>query len=210
MSSSTNEASLQLAERFAGRLVEIQNHGWIIVPETRHGAVVKTGYRGDGQCRFHVESIPGMPGVVAFRVQDTNLYLTNIMYGDEHRQAVANALASVPGILADNIASIVDYTVGRPTDEQNFEGAGFNYSAMTVLEGPPNKLQMFQLERGFGVRSLFGTYWRSQWWDRVVSQSPHLLGDETWRISVVQEEAAQQRPVVHRGRKSRGRRRPTR
>ena len=152
--------------------------------------MVKTGNSEDGKHRFHVESIPDMPGVVAFRVQDTNLYLTNIMYGDEARQTAATELAAVPGILADNIASIVDYAVGRPTGEDNFEGAGFNYSPMTVQAGPPNKLQMFRLEPGvrpgfapgIGVQSLFGTYWRSQWWDQVVSQSPHLLGDERWYV----------------------------
>lgn len=182
---STEEQSVRLAEEFVGRLARIssQRGANITVPDPTHGSVVKTGYQGAGIYRFHVESIPGMPGVVAFRAEDTNLYLTNIMYGDELRQSMANELAAVPEILADSIASIVDYTVGRPTNEENFEGPGFNYSPMTVQTGPPNKLQMFRLEPGIGVKSLFGTYWRSQWWDKVVSQSPHLLGDETWNIT---------------------------
>ena len=115
------------------------------------------------------------------------------MYGDRERQAVATEVASVPGILADNIALIVDYVVGSATDDDNFEGAGFNYNPMTVQRSigvRPNKLQMFRLEsaqtrtagRSLGVKSLFGTYWRSQHWNLTVSQSPHLLGDEKWRF----------------------------
>lgn len=196
MAATKAQESLLLAERIVGREVEISSArcDWrgshIIVPSQTHGSEVRTGKPEEGKHRFCVESIPKMAGVVSFRVHDTNLYLTNIMYGDEARQTVATELASVPGILADNIASIVDFAVGRPTGEDNFEGAGFNYSPMTVQAGPPNKLQMFRLEPGIryrlepgiGIQSLFGTYWRSPCWDQAVTQSPNLLGDERFYI----------------------------
>mmetsp|Transcript_12519 Transcript_12519/g.20837 ORF Transcript_12519/g.20837 Transcript_12519/m.20837 type:complete len:272 (+) Transcript_12519:72-887(+) len=141
------------------------------------------------------------------------MYLTNIMYGDELRQSTAEHLASIPSLLAEHIPLIVDFCVGRPTEATNFEGAGFNYSPMTIqpaaggggssqhnddgnqavaaVAAVPNKLQMFVLEEqqqqqqggNFGVKSLFGTYWRSQHWHHnIVSQSPHCLGDEHWRF----------------------------
>mmetsp|Transcript_8801 Transcript_8801/g.12467 ORF Transcript_8801/g.12467 Transcript_8801/m.12467 type:complete len:246 (+) Transcript_8801:178-915(+) len=126
------------------------------------------------------------PGAVAFRVAGTQQYLTMMIYGDQLRQDTSNALASIPSLLPDHIPGIVDYAVDRPTQDGNFEGAGFNYSPMTLQKGPPNKLQFFTLEKrrngchSLGVKSLFGSYWRSQHWDKIVSQSPHLLGDETW------------------------------
>mmetsp|Transcript_8188 Transcript_8188/g.9880 ORF Transcript_8188/g.9880 Transcript_8188/m.9880 type:complete len:245 (-) Transcript_8188:571-1305(-) len=126
------------------------------------------------------------PGAVAFRVAGTQQYLTMMIYGDQLRQDTSNALACLPSLLPDHIPAIVDYAVDRPTPSENFEGAGFNYSPMTLQQGPPNKLQLFTLEKrrndchSLGVKSLFGSYWRSQHWDKIVSQSPHLLGDETW------------------------------
>ena len=143
---------------------------------------------------FQIEAIPEIPGAVAFRVVGAEqLYLINIMYGDRERQALATALSATPEILVDAIPLIVDFAIGRASDDDNFEGAGFNYSPMRAQRASrngPNKLQMFQLERAIqshagrslGIKSLFGTYWRSQHWSGTVSQSPHLLGDEMWNL----------------------------
>jgi hypothetical protein len=137
-----------------------------------------------------IESVS--PSAVAFRVVNTKLYLTNILYGDELRQTLASTLAAIPQLLADMIPSIVDYAIGRPTDDTNFEGPGYHYSPMTLREagggprGGPNKLQMFELERvpgGLGIKSVLGgTYWRSQHWNHTVSQAPDCLRDETWNF----------------------------
>lgn len=215
--------SIKLANEWAGRTVTISGVGGSICiddcisssKEKKDGPlIVKTSCRG---MHVMIELAPGAPGAVAFRVVATDgqaalvpggydddnqkMYLTNIMYGDELRQSTAENLSSIPALLADNVPLIVDFGVGRPTGETNFEGPGFSYCPMTIQPpGPvqpvgttaiPNKLQIFVLEtttRGpnhFGVRSLFGTYWRSQHWDKVVSQSPHCLGDETWYFSEV-------------------------
>ncbi|CAB9503246.1 expressed unknown protein [Seminavis robusta] len=185
---SDNDRFIANAETWCGRSVCISSSGrggWVTLTEKSHNAQVTTtcNYGGSRQS-FHIESVPDMPGVVTFRVEGTaDLYLTNIMYGDQHRQNAAGALASIPGLLAEHIGMVVDFAVGRPTDESNFEGAGFNYSPMVAQRGPSSKLQMFRLEgrgRHLGVKSLFGTYWRCQWWNQTVSQSPHMLGDETW------------------------------
>lgn len=129
-------------------------------------------------------------------------YLTNVMYGDEVRQRAADGLAGIPSLPAEIIPDIVDSVAGRATNSNNFEGAGFDYTPMRmqkVKKGtPPNKMQQFVLVESLeadghparfpsicqrlGVKSLFGTYWRSQHWDQVVSQSSHMLGDETWRF----------------------------
>ena len=156
------------------------------VTTRRHWNVRTTNHLYD--CVFVVEQSRDVPGAVAFRVRSSSSkYLTVQVYGDRLRQQTATILASFPTIPADTIPLIVDYAIGRPTGESNFEGSGFHYSPMVALKGcpqVPNKMQLFTLETispsKFGVRSLFGTYWRSQHWNRVVSQSPHLLGDETW------------------------------
>lgn len=219
-----------LARVWAGERVEIhsasEDHDGIVsvVGQPRHGTRIKTldwlnkTKEESAYCIFCIEAVPAMPGAVAFRLEGTtppNLYLTNVMYGDKPRQDVAAALASVPGILADSIGTIVDYAVARPTQEGNFEGAGFNYSPMTLQRGgpQPNKLQIFFLQEdetsysdyqgsddedevqadddgtdvAVGIKSLFGTYWRFQWWDNTVSQSPHLKGDERWRFRLMEE-----------------------
>jgi hypothetical protein len=133
------------------------------------------------------------PSAVVFRVDGTQMYLTNIMYGDFHRQAAAQALAAIPALVADTIPLTVDFAIDRPTEESNFEGSSFNYSPMTAQPGLPiTRLQLFHLERTeasrtnqtsyFGVKNVCGTYWRSQHWNGTISQSPHCLSDETWYI----------------------------
>mmetsp|Transcript_16857 Transcript_16857/g.25498 ORF Transcript_16857/g.25498 Transcript_16857/m.25498 type:complete len:186 (-) Transcript_16857:233-790(-) len=124
---------------------------------------------------------------VAFRVVGTqNKYLSLVLYGDEMRNAAAEALSHTP-VLPDLIPNVVDYAVDHASADKNFEGAGFNYQPMTAEDGPPGLFQLFSLERAYekyGIKTRFGTYWRSQHWNKTVSQSPHCLGDERWNITV--------------------------
>jgi|UniRef100_A0A7S2XK46 hypothetical protein len=195
----TREA-IRLANAWDKKTVTISGMGGSI------GVTIKDVSTAHGRASlFQIERAPpqmNLPHMVAFRVVGTQRYLTNVMYGDRPRQDAAEALASVPSnipILPDIIPTIIDYAIGRPTQDTNFEGSGFHYSPMTAEEqvqgtatggGPaPNKFQLFQLEKVrdshfFGVKSLFGTYWRSQHWVKKVSQSPHLLADETWQFTV--------------------------
>jgi hypothetical protein len=205
MSSPANRESaeaIENANQWAGKQVRIRGRGgWIVATERAHNVVVTTSvvYSNETLQDFLIESIQApddLHGVVVFRAEGTDLYLTNIMYGDKPRQELCSALAFVPQLLADNVGLIMDYAVGRPTDASNFEGAGFNYSPMMLQRGPPSKLQMFQIvgQVGFnkGIKSLFGTYWRSQWWQYTVSQSPHMLGDETWSFEVVSDSESEE------------------
>jgi len=198
-------------ETWAGRTVTISGVGGTIYIDTleEYPTVVKTKH-GKG-ILLAIERAPSslrLPEAVSFRVigamnslnnhntiaDNDNMYLTNVMYSDKDRQSVTEALASIPSLLSDLIPDIVDYCIDRPTRETNFEGAGFNYSPMTIqrgmgVSGQPNKLQVFELTNTvrpnyFGVKSVFGTYWRSQHWNKTVSQSPHRLGDETWYFNV--------------------------
>jgi len=126
--------------------------------------------------------------LVAFRVVGSaNRYLSVTLYGDEVRNATAEALSQTP-ILPALIPGVVDYVVDRSTSTDNFEGGGYNYSPHRAETGPPGLLQVFSLERAvggrYGIKSLFNTYWRSQHWNRTISQSPHCLGDERWTITV--------------------------
>jgi len=125
--------------------------------------------------------------LVAFRVVGSNRYLSVTFYGDDVRNATAEALSHTP-ILPSLIPDVVNFVVDRSTGTDNFEGAGYNYSPHTSQPGPPGLLQVFSLERAvggrYGIKSLFNTYWRSQHWNHTVSQAPHLLGDERWTITV--------------------------
>ena len=143
---------------------------------------------------FFIERVndgTGQQDTVAFRLGGTNKYLTLVMYRDEQRQLILESLAqSAKKLLPEHLPRIVDYVMARPTSEDNFEGAGFCYAPMTAQPGPPNVLQKFIIEQVprrrvnyCGIKSLYGTYWRSQHWDKTVSQSPHLLGDETWFLN---------------------------
>ena len=125
--------------------------------------------------------------LVAFRVVGSNRYLSVTLYGDDVCNATAEALSHTP-ILPALIPDVVKYIVDQSTGTENFEGAGYNYSPHTAEAGPPGLLQVFSLERAvggrYGIKSLFNTYWRSQHWNRTVSQAPHCLGDERWTITV--------------------------
>jgi hypothetical protein len=127
--------------------------------------------------------------MVAFRVKGKELYLTLNMYGDAVRGDMLTNLARLQTpLLPELLPLIIDYTVARATPEDNFEGSGFNYSPMTAEAGPPSCLQVFRIEghrrqTGVGIRSPFGTYWRSEHWNSTVSQAPHVMGDETWTLA---------------------------
>lgn len=130
------------------------------------------------------------PDAIAFRIHGTmSMYLTISLYGDDARIHISRILSYTP-LLPEHIPAVIDYAVGRETEKVNFEGSGFNYSPMkaevSIGEGgEPGWLQVFKLEphnTNFGILSKFGTYWRSQWWDNVVSQSSHCQGDELWKI----------------------------
>jgi hypothetical protein len=210
MSNSTgttiDEQCIALANEWNNRKIEIHGVGGMIQVHTENGNVSTSHSHRPNTTnhkrRFIVRASTDLPGTVAFQVDDGTkdlYYLTVHMYGDECREDAAQALAAVPDVLADTIPLVVDYAIGRPTGETNFEGPGFNYSPMTASKNnnsntKPTKLQLFTLvppprrhnpPSSFGVRSLFGSYWRSQHWDNVVSQSSHLLGDETWSLQRV-------------------------
>jgi hypothetical protein len=193
-SSSNNEETIQLANSWADQKVTIRGvGGWLSVDKKDLSVRTKPQ---NAATTIIIEAAPERlndPSGVVFRVDGTQMYLTNIIYGDTHRQAAAEALATIPDLAADTIPLIVDFAIGRPTQETNFEGSGFNYSPMTAQPGHPiTRLQLFHLERSegsrrnqtsyFGLKSVFGTYWRSQHWNGTISQSPHCLGDETWYI----------------------------
>lgn len=130
---------------------------------------------------------------VAFHIDGTNRFLTLNPYG-EGAQADTLALLSscefpIPPELLPNV---VNYLV-EPLAGASFEGAGFNYAAMTAEEGSgndgrtPGLLQSFRV---FGTdlsnvhfESVFGKYWRSQHWDHTISQADHTHRDETWTLT---------------------------
>jgi hypothetical protein len=128
--------------------------------------------------------------------QEAPLYLTINMYGDEAQRAITEAVANSTPLLPVHVPLIVDFLVDRPTGPGDFEGPGFNYSPMTLSPAPkigdPSFLQVFQLLRlndyygleFYSIKTLFGTYWRSEHWNNTISQSPHVLRDERWRLKI--------------------------
>jgi hypothetical protein len=143
---------------------------------------------------FVLERAPLNDDAIAFRVEGSHKYLTVVMYGDEERNRVADVLASHPTLLPELIPCVVNFTAGTATKETNFEGAGFNYNPMTAqVTNSPNNLQVFQLEptgrtNMFGVKTLFGTYWRHQHWKSQISQSDHCMGDEQFYFRIDNED----------------------
>jgi hypothetical protein len=124
---------------------------------------------------------------------DERLYLTQCLYGDGPKAELANALLQIApqlGLLPELVPNIVDYLADQATAEGNFEGVGFNYKPLSAQPVPPNWLSVFTIEaqdnnydvNAVGIQSPFGRYWRSEHWNRVVSQAPHCLGDETWTL----------------------------
>lgn len=145
---------------------------------------------------FVVEAAPGPPGAVSFRCKggagsgNRELFLTMELYGEDMRNQVVETLLNNNNqcLLAEQVGLIVDFAVGPATDETNFEGAGFNYQPMSVLPvEAPTLLQSFRLvarsNNCFGIQSsTSGTFWRHEWWNSVISQSPHCESDEQFRF----------------------------
>ena len=128
---------------------------------------------------------------VAFRVEGTSRYLTLNPYGSGARAHTLDILSSceMPMLLPDLYGNIVDYIVGDATDVTSWEGNGFNYAPMTAEESTsPTILQSFCIEGNdpynVGIKSIFGNYWRSQHWKEIISQSSHLMRDETWKLLI--------------------------
>ena len=179
-----------LARVMIGRTVSIRGVGGYLHVESGDNNDVKTG-SVNTRCLFVIEQAPNRPnGWITFSPVDgqTNKYLTVNMYGDETKSTVLETLSrNVPSLLPEHIIDIVDYIVDTSTNDDNFEGSGFNYQPMTLQDGPPNLQQVFQLKwnnihqyHRMGIKTSFGTFWRSQHWKSIISQSPHLEGDETF------------------------------
>lgn len=204
-SADPSQETIEDARRWAGKTVTIGGIGGnicvgpSIIPNTRKSEdgyyTVTTAFRRATLFTIEPvdESLYGR-GLVAFRVRGgapsgttTPKYLTVSPYGDEVKNAAAEALARSTPLLPVHVADVVNYVADEATAEGNFEGSGYNYRSLSASDGPLTWLQMFELESHglgrYGIRSRFGTYWRSQHWDKIVSQSPHCLGDERWRFT---------------------------
>ena len=77
---------------------------------------------------------------------------------------------------------------GEESNQENFEGFGFNYAPMKATQGPPGLFHTFSLEGPnpfwLGIKSCFGKYWRYQHWTAQVSQSSQFKGDEAWALTI--------------------------
>lgn len=201
-SEESSPSSSDLARDLDGCTVIVGGVGGSICVSPQDRTTVSTSWRKGTPLRIETRQKKNFGGdsadeeeedddlhLVAFRVVGSNRYLSVTLYGDDVRNATAEALSHTP-ILPALIPDVVKYVVDRSTDTENFEGAGYNYSPHTAEAGPPGLLQLFSLERTvggrYGIKSLFNTYWRSQHWNRTVSQAPHCLGDERWTITVQQ------------------------
>mmetsp|Transcript_4338 Transcript_4338/g.9791 ORF Transcript_4338/g.9791 Transcript_4338/m.9791 type:complete len:227 (+) Transcript_4338:187-867(+) len=187
--SQTSVASYQHALEHDGKRVIIGGVGGSICVDPRDRRTVTTSYRKGALLQVELidENKFSERGLVAFKVVGTtNKYLSVTLYGDDVRNAIAEALSRTL-LLPALIPGIIDFVVDRASEGDNFEGPGYNYQPMTAEDGPPGLLQVFTLERKcggrFGIKSRFQTYWRSQHWNKTVSQAPHCLGDERWRLT---------------------------
>jgi len=186
--------------RCIGRAVIISGHVGGTVTVRPDGSVYTRDYyytnKFDAQDKRVFDIIPASfdtygPDAVAFRVHGTeSVYLTLNPYGNNARNEIARSLSHAP-FLPEHLDIIIDFVVGNATNEDNFEGDGYNYEPMKAensTQGTPGLLQVFHLEEkgggSVGIRSMFRKYWRSQHWDHIVSQSPHCERDETWRFSL--------------------------
>ena len=199
-SEESSPSSTDLARALDGCTVIVGGVGGTICVSPEDRTTVSTSWRKGTPLRIETRQKKNFGGgnvngedddslLVAFRVVGSNRYLSVTLYGDDVRNATAEALSHTP-ILPALIPDVVKYVVDRSTGTENFEGAGYNYSPHTAEAGPPGLLQVFSLERAvggrYGIKSLFNTYWRSQHWNRTVSQAPHCLGNERWTITVQQ------------------------
>ena len=146
---------------------------------------------------------------------DSFYYVTAHLYGDAGRRALCEALEEIDPtlILPETLRTIVEFATPKATDLTNYEGPGYSYQPLTLERGgmttttsttngsslesssvSPTVLQTFELEetnthlRGgnvVGIRTQFGSYWRSEHWNHVVSQAPHCLRDEQWTLRLI-------------------------
>jgi hypothetical protein len=157
----------------------------------------------------------GSNGAATEGTAGERLYLTQCLYGDGPKAELANALLRITpqlGLLPELVPNVVDYLADQATAESNFEGQGYNYTPLSAQPGPPNWLSVFTIEAvenrydsdEVGIQSPFGRYWRSEHWNRVVSQAPHRLGDETWTLHPVMNTEQNERTVQRTNRRRGG------
>ncbi len=183
--------AIQEARRWAGKTVTVSGVGGFVCVNSMNDFVVSTSFREATATALVIEPVDKAlygRGLVAFRVRDAhNKYLAASPYGDDIRNEAAAALARVTLLLPEHISDIANFAADEATSEGNFEGAGFNYRPLTATDGPPTWLQVFELEPNelgrYGVRSRFGSYWRSEHWNKTVSQAPHCRRDEHWKFT---------------------------
>ena len=162
------------------------------------GAIITS--HNEPSTRFVVEASPveGSEHMVTFRIDGTRFYLTQNPFGNIARAHLLETLIYAESLPfpGEVLHEITEFAVGTGTQEGHFEGAGFDYTPMYAiqLQRQPGILQSFVVEsvgerctglNHIGIRSPFGKYWRSQHWDHTVTQSPHCLRDETWRLLLV-------------------------
>ena len=185
--------TLAVQDQVLGKVVTIRGHVGGRLQYFANENKIGT-HHGLESTRFVIEAAPcSEEPMVCLRIEGTELYLTQNPYGDAARATVLESLTSTlePSFPPEILKVITEYTVGMGTQQTNFEGKGFDYTSMMAQKGPPRLLQSFAIEGSrlyaVGFRSAFGKYWRSQHWDHTVSQSPHMLRDETWTLHLVNE-----------------------
>ncbi|CAJ1950830.1 unnamed protein product [Cylindrotheca closterium] len=193
-----NVGTNEVAYRLVGTPISIRCNGGRVYAED---GKIKTGYVDDPS-EFVMEYVlvddtngknsnlrgrkkaTGTQHLVAFRLKDTNLYLSQNPYGNLAQAEALNSISALP-ILPEISREIVDFAVGQ--ESNTGEGEGFDYRSMQLEEGPPGLLQQFTLEGSglykVGIKSVYGKYWRGPSWSKTVLQSPHQLGDEDFSFS---------------------------
>lgn len=188
-------------EKLVGRQLSIRGVGGFIKSDDKN--VTTTVDKLNRSCFFSIEQPK--------ECQDSNrvalkniagLYLTVTMYGNEMRKDIASSIVQSTPIVPCLVWRIVDFLIPKASTEHNFEGAGFNYSAMTAESGPPSPTQLFEpvshrrfsdgRHQQWAWRTFFGTYLRSQHWSKTVSQSMHCQRDELWDLTLSQQNSISQ------------------
>ncbi|CAJ1950808.1 unnamed protein product [Cylindrotheca closterium] len=193
----------EVAYRLVGTPIRISCNGGYLAAED---GKIKTGYFFDDPSEFVMEYVlvddtngknsnlrgrkkaTGSQNLVAFRLKDTNLYLSQNPYGKLAKAEALNSIAALP-IPPEISREIVDFAVGQ--ENISFEGEGFDYRAMQLEQGPPGLLQQFTLEglrlNQVGVKSVYGKYWRGPHLSNTVMQSSHQLDEEDFSFSRVRD-----------------------
>eukprot|EP00980_Cylindrotheca_fusiformis_P030115 scaffold24404_cov103-Cylindrotheca_fusiformis.AAC.2 len=181
----------EVAYNLIGTPITIQGvGGYLRLSEDKNSIVTEYAQSRSPPARFVMERVKeeqrcsgGHPQLVAFRLEGTDKYLTQNPYGNEAQATALESISMLP-MLPEIQQEVVDFAV--PPDTDSAEGEGFDYQSMRLETGPPNYLQLFSLTgRGLvrvGIRSTYGKFWRAPGWSDHVLQSPHQLGDETFRF----------------------------